>query len=288
MLAPSIVQLRNGILARDGAYTCVVRAAISKSFEFSKHAWSLGKREEPFFLGATLRGVCEDLIALAFLSKLSTFDRNEAVQSLVGMNAEEGASAQSAFFSIVRPWQPVLTVSPERFSATEQRLRALASKLGWQGRRPWPSVRSMATSVELKPLYDYMYAVSSKWVHFSPQMLMRTGWSKDAGPVSDATEWTFTVAHFRRYYTDFVQVYSTYLLLLELQRLAPTIPEFVPPNTEKLSEKLHSILRWPEATTYEEMNIKPPHPLRLLLGMLAHGADPTEKRKTRLSAKSSN
>jgi hypothetical protein len=59
-LAPPVSSVARGNFNRDGIFRCALRAAIAKSFEFSRSAQ--GPHPESFFMTATLRGMCEDLI----------------------------------------------------------------------------------------------------------------------------------------------------------------------------------------------------------------------------------
>ena len=45
----------------------------------------------------------------------------------------------------------------------------------WRKHREWPSVREMAEPTGLLPLYDFLYAATSSFVHYSPNNLIRMG-----------------------------------------------------------------------------------------------------------------
>ncbi len=57
-------------IGEDTWFEGVKRAAIIKSFEFCLEVYRDDKAANPFFLAPTLRGICEDLIVVAFLQNL--------------------------------------------------------------------------------------------------------------------------------------------------------------------------------------------------------------------------
>ena len=241
-----------------GIHSCALRASVAKSFEFAVLVHRDPSLDHGFFITSTLRGICEDLIVLSFLAPLSPGDRDEAVSLLMAKHVAEGIAAQSAFFKSIRPWQPVLQPPPETSQDTETRLRTLANRLGWTGRPPWPTVWFMAKKSSLAPLYSYIYAATSKWVHFSPHILLRMGW----GGTSDG-DMVFNPSNFAQYYSEFNQVYAL-MLLLHLVRgpAACIIPSDAASSISALQSHLDSRPRWPEDVTFEEMNQNGPGLLR--------------------------
>jgi hypothetical protein len=122
-----------------------------------------------------------------------------------------------------------------------------------------------------KELYEYMYRATSSWVHFSPNILLRLGWTN--GPTERAlyseTIYSFTTKHFSGYYEAFNRHYSVYLLGLLIEKF---ITSFRAHDRQKvlalrreLSRQQDLDLRWPEVVTPEEMNLKPPSQIILLL-----------------------
>lgn len=252
-----------------GMYGCVLRAAVVKAFEFALLLTSEDPLPHSFFLTSTLRGICEDLITLTFISDLSPEDRNEALNLLMSANINDGIISQAEFFLELRPWQPVLKPRNESETNTQE-LRELAKKLGWNGKQPWPSVWYMAKVQGLEAFYRYLYSATSKWVHFSPQVLLRMGWGGSKDDLGSHTKWKFTTSHFLRYYTEFNRVYSL-LLLLKLMRgpAAHIIPAEAVAPLNGLKQYLDELLRWPEAVTFEELNFEGPSPfMRTALRMM--------------------
>jgi hypothetical protein len=220
-----------------------------------------------FFITATLRGICEDLIVLTFLTRFAENDRNRAASLLALTQIAEGIGAQREFFTTARPWQPVLDTEPVDVAKAEAELRQMARERGWTGAKPWPSVWFMAKESSLVHVYRYFYSATSKWVHFSPHVLLRMGWGgRKEGKLGDETEWTFSTANFKQYYSEFNHVNSVYLLLLLLRGPgASLVPEKALSILTSIDDELHDILRWPEAVTFEEMNLRGPHPLTRML-----------------------
>lgn len=265
-------QLARATIKDKGIFGCALRACVAKSFEFTLLAHQDPPPPHGFFITATLRGICEDLIAFSFLNDLAAADRVEALQLLMSANIAEGVSAQSAFFTAMRPWQPVVQ-PPKVKKDTDQKLRALSAKLGWSGRKAWPSVWHMAKATSLHELYNYLYSATSKWVHFSPQILLRMGWGGTPEDVGGHTEWVFSTKHFSLYYVEFNRIYSLFLLVRLFRGPATSL---LPNDAARLIDALEGVLdetlRWPEAVTYEELNIDGPKSFMRILLRAAHEA----------------
>jgi hypothetical protein len=242
-----------------GIFGCALRAAVAKSFEFAEFVYAEPTSKHGFFITSTLRGICEDLIVLSFINQVAPAARNEAVELLMAKDFSDGISAQSVFFESVRPWQPVLKPSKDPQADTYEKLKKIATSLGWTGPKPWPSTWFMAKASGLVPIYRFVYATTSKWVHFSPHVLMRMGWGGSADDVGEETKWDFTTSNFAQYYVDFNRIYALMLLLRLLRGPAATLmsPD-VSPIIQALEVQLEQPLRWPEDITFEEMNIKGP------------------------------
>lgn len=258
-LQPIVEDLGIASIDDVGMYDCILRAALVKSFEFARLTNSQEPPSHSFFLTATLRGICEDLIVLKFLCGLSVQDRNDALGMLMRSNLHEGIESQADFFASERPWQPVLEPKREGEDFKNQDLRTLAKKLGWSGKQPWPTVWYMAKSESLEALYQYLYSATSKWVHFSPQVLLRMGWGGNKDDLGTHTKWKFTTSHFVQYYIEFNRVYSV-LLLSKMMRgpAAEILPAEASEEIDGLDHCLDAILRWPEAVTFEELNLQGP------------------------------
>jgi hypothetical protein len=271
-LQPIVSETTRATIGEKGIFGCALRASIAKSYEFTSLAYQEPPPAHGFFVTATLRGICEDLIVFTFLDGLGAEERNKALSLLMSLNLAEGIRAQSEFFADMRPWQPVVQPSKKN-SDKEQELRALSGKLGWKGRQPWPTVWHMAKAASLHPLYSYLYSATSKWVHFSPHILLRMGWGGNTlDDLGDHTEWTFTTANFAQYYVEFNQIYSLMLFLQLLRGPASSLlPDSAQGTISALQSKLDEPLRWPEAVTFEELNLQGPKFVMRALYRAAHG-----------------
>jgi hypothetical protein len=259
-----VTRAGHGSFSAEGPFRCVVRAALVKAFEFAQHARK--EHAEPFFLTATLRGICEDLIVLSFLAPLS--DRDEVVRILLEDDVSDALGKQQVFFDTHRTWQPIVRDEPGQRETARLKVKQLAADHLWK-RKPLPTVRDMAHASGLVPLYEYIYAATSKWVHCNPGVLLRMGWNRTPRDrIEDGTRWSFSTSNFRLYYHDFNRFYSVFLLATIIRKF---IDEFQDPATlipflSAIEESLDADLRWPELVTYEEMNLQPPsNIIRVLL-----------------------
>lgn len=273
-LQPKMETITRGSFKSHGMYGCALRASLAKAFEFA----SLSNQEEPlahgFFITATLRGICEDLIVFSFLEQFSSVEKNKVMSLLTRINITEALEAQKVFFEENRPWQPVVKPNIGQESDTSLQLRALSKKAGWEGKRPWPSVWFMAKYSGLDAIYKYLYSATSKWVHFSPHILLRMGWGgeqESLESIGDHTEWAFTAMNFQNYYKEFNEIYSIFLLLKLLRGPARRLlPLKAVENLSELESSLTKPLRWPELVTYEELNLRGPNPLLRFALKFAH------------------
>ncbi len=113
----------------DTWFEGVKRAAIIKSFEFCLEVYTDDETGNPFFLAPTLRGICEDLIAVAFLQYLPEKERDRAAILKAIIASIEASEKQERFFNKVRPWQPVVT-----YPDAEKRKRRCKDELRSIGR----------------------------------------------------------------------------------------------------------------------------------------------------------
>ncbi len=134
----------------------------------------------------------------------------------------------------------------------------------------------MALKVHLKPFYDFIYAVTSEIVHFNVRIALRSGWGDSPRNV------LFSTNNFCRYYLEFSHFYSLYLLAMfcrtfkrELDLSAKFMSEIA-----EIRALLDDRFRWPEAATFEEMNLKNPNAILRAVLKVAH-FEKAKKRKHR-------
>ena len=165
--------------------------------------------------------------------------------------------AQTRFFALNNQLQPILgsfTDSAEQEAAIEQASTAVHGvwkRLGLMeagGNRP-PSIWQLSRAVGLETTYDYAYHLTSNFVHFNPGQLFRTGWGPIEGPFS------FCVDNFKGYFSGLARFLGA-LVFLGYCHLASD--KFEPDDANRYADtiatRLQGKFRWPEITTYEEMN----------------------------------
>jgi Family of unknown function (DUF5677) len=267
-LSPFIAEVGQATMDDPDFFEICLKAALIKNFDFNFYVSQKASESHPFYLTPTLRGMCEDIIFLKPLLTFSKKDRSKVIQHIQVLDSYESLKSQKEFFNQNRPWQPVLgsTSLDTEIQKEENKLLQTYQRLGLvKGKQKRPSVRQMAEIADLLPLYNFLYAATSKWVHFSPHILMRMGWSSDKD--KESGNYTFSSKHFSKYYTKFNRTYGTYLFILFYDTFAKQI------NIDHKAEKYVAELKnsididmiWAEVITFEEMNIKrPPAELYLL------------------------
>ncbi len=267
-LEPTIRRCATGDVQGDGFFLLSVRAGLAKNFEINRFLQSPESGLNAFAVTSALRGICEDIIALKWLATFDKRDRDEAVGVMMMKSVLELMQQQTAFFGKYRPSQPILEakdVSSE-VHALKQRLRAMRKGNRWRKHREWPSVREMAEPTGLLPLYDFLYAATSNFVHFSPNNLIRMG-----KVIGGGERMVFSTSHFSDYYTAFNRFYGLFLFVTYCTTFSATLgcKTDLKPPVEKLMKHLDEELRWPELVTMEEMNVPA---VSEMLRLMAHKA----------------
>ena len=233
----------------------LVRAATSKCIEFNIEANRTGKRAEAaFLLMSNLRGVCEDLIYLTYLSKLDKENANRLIELLQMRNVFEGLRTQKQFFDDNNPMQPILS-NPSQIQVldtTKNEIREFWKSID-QFNKKMPSVSQLAKNVGLKSTYEFIYFAASNFVHFNPHALFRTGWGFGKGP------FTFSIRNMNGYYRSFSSFYGAVLFIgFQASFSEKYFNDSLDTEVNKLIELIGHTHRWPEVVTFEEMNKKTP------------------------------
>lgn len=227
-------------------------------------------RETAFFVIAALRGTCEELIVLKFLSQLSFDLRDEVMKILVGESLRKALKAQQKFFEMERPFQPVLRTETDaaKASSRQTRLTEIGISSGlWSTKGKLPPVDQMAHRLGIGPLYEYFYRTTSEVVHFNPRISLRHGWGETA------TKVTFSTNNFNRYYLNYGHTYSVFLFIEFYKNFRDELAftKHFESIMKDLAQNLEDEDRWPEAVTYEEMNYPEPGALFRTLLRIKHG-----------------
>lgn len=271
-LRPIVKDASMASFSEDGSYGCALCAAVNKSFSFADRAHSKQIEVESFFLSPALRGICEDLIALSYISNLDAPERNTAINCLVDQALQRSVASQKEFFKSRRPWQPVVERKAPPSSTSDDLLRKISEKLGWTGKNPWPSVWHMAKFTSHTEIYSYLYSATSRLVHFTPHVLLRMGWGgTEKCNLGDETIWSFSASNFENYYSEFNRTYS---LLLLVEMLNGPGKDLLAANShilvKEMQEYLRRLIRWPELVTFEELNKENPSDILRILARSMH------------------
>ena len=242
-------------------YDSVTRASLTKAFDFAY--WAIDGDKPPgisFWAVGTLRGIVEEIIVLAALRRIPQNDRDKLLSSWMLRDVLDGLRKQTAFFSTTDRLQSVLT-PPSTVDDDLAELQAVMQEI-WKtyGFKPGVvakgNIRNLAERSDLHELYDFLYALTSRLVHFSPSILLRSGWGNY---IDNELVATFRAANFDAYYKSFIVNYSMLLLTEFIERLGDSISlsdEFKHAAQSIRDELVH--VRMPELVTYEEMNVPPP------------------------------
>ncbi|MEV4214041.1 DUF5677 domain-containing protein [Micromonospora sp. NPDC049662] len=135
-----------------------------------------------------IRPACEEYLWLKYLTSLECKDSNDVLLVLASSDALRSLSAARGYIG-----DPMLNKLgfPTSFLSTTQagldsareRLAALRQRLAWDG-KSGPTARWLAARVGEVRLYDYLYAASSRAVHFSAGEVFRRTWFDIDGTVS--------------------------------------------------------------------------------------------------------
>ena len=171
----------------------------------------------PFYVASNLRAICEDVIALSYLTTLAPEHREDFLQSSLILDIIDLNRKQVRFLTQYRPSQP-LTEYEDRDGAeakAKSALTALGKLYGWPRNRVKPTVSHMAREARLQHLYDFIYSGTSHLVHFSPLVLMQM-----EGP--HAGEWS------SNQHRGFAEYNLVYLTILTVQLYLSVRPEVDP------------------------------------------------------------
>jgi hypothetical protein len=253
-IAPTVARVGIGSLREDGAFLCILKAALVKQYEFSQLVLETDKSEFHFSICSFLRGLCEDIIWLKYLNNAPSEDRNRAIRYITDESIRTHVEKQSNFFSHHRPSQCVLRIREGAQSGEQETIKQefdlLKSVYCFRGNK-WPKVKEMAEKTKLLALYNYLYAVTSSTVHFSPRILGRMGWGDGRSHA-----FKFSTGHFSEYYCSFYRFYSLYLLATFCTSFSASLEcrQDLECHIEELIRLIESENRWPESVTPEEMN----------------------------------
>ncbi len=222
----------------------LIQAATSRCVEFNLAANTEENNAPSFLLVSNLRGICEDLICLTYLTRLEQKSANKLIWLKIRHDHMKGLQAQRRFFRANNPAQQVLVSSPK----TEEEAGEI--KTAWKRvRQKWPTIRELTEQMKLEFTYEFIYFATSNFVHFNPSALFRTGWGSESGP------FTFSIRNMDPYYRRFSSLYGAIMFVgFHAAFGADYFNCSVDTDIDRLIEIIGSVPRWPEIITFEEMN----------------------------------
>ena len=238
-------------------FSCFVSASLVKTFEFVD-LMSNQEENNAYFLAPMLRGIAEDIIYLHFLSQFDHEVREKVLLNMMHLEVARQLHVQESFFERFRPFQTVLSSRNSDIKEAKEQLKAFWQESNLTVRSNCrPSTEAIARksgSAHLHVVYNFIYRFTSGFVHFNPQVMLRSGWGDLHRKV------VFSTKHMGDYYLQTSLVYGSYLLCLHFE----FFDQFFDLNqtemdaVRNLREYLLMLPRWPEIVTFEEMNQTPP------------------------------
>ncbi len=240
----------------------VVKAALAKCLEFNL-AVSADKKSavSPFIFVSNLRGICEDLIVITYAIFLGQNVAQELFRKRIALDFAKSVLTQRIFFEANNPIQPIyggLTDISELEKNVELAQDDLSNfwKLRGARKKNGPTVRDMSRSVGLETTYGYIYFLSSNFVHFNTNSLLRMGWGLSNGP------FTYSTSTMSNYYEDLSILYGMMLFIGFYNAFSPSFFDSdLQAEIGALTRYVTAFGRWPEIVTFEEMNQKLPPPI---------------------------
>lgn len=234
----------------------VTKAAFVKLYEFN-YTVIKSDDENIYFIMPVLRGICEDYIALKFISDEFGDDRDRVVELKFNEDLYKSARIQWEFFKKNHSDQILFYQEdfPTQEKAYRDELRHLMIAKGIRLSRndvSLPTTNTMAKRAALLELYEYVYHATSSLVHFNPRILARMGWGR-------TPEIAFSVKNFNDYYKDFACFYGAFLFteFCKWMLNINLIDKAIEPALQQINDLIKARHRWPELVTFEEMNIGP-------------------------------
>lgn len=179
-----------------------------------------------------VRPALEEMIWLKYLADLSKEDaskvllamgNNDSLRSLMAQRDYVGAEAmRDLWYS--DSW---LLAAEANLISVRNDLKDLSTEFGWD-RRSAPTMEWLAQKTDTLKEYKYLYAASSRAIHFSAGEIMRRGWGAPGGILTtDAEEFRAHLSNFALYQLLelFLQTATSSDQLLEDAGISSETPE---------------------------------------------------------------
>ncbi len=237
-----------------------LRASFIKCLHFNIMICERESKDNLMFFMPMLRGICEDIIYHNYIfNVLQDEDKLNFIAMYQILDLEKSVSSQEDFFTTIRPSQPIVTKSilhefviSKNFVANNI-MEELKTKYDWK-KNP-PSVFQLAEIGKISNIYKYLYAATSRLVHFNPQSLFQMIWGEFENRENrEIKSMKISIDNYQKYYNHFCIFYGYYLLKIFVEKLGGILGIDIKSEMESLEDCFKQI-RWPEIITFEELNI---------------------------------
>lgn len=250
--------------SKENKKISICKAALTKSFEFVQLSVSNSDKNEFFYL-SSLRGICEELIALTYINeKLTIKEIEDLVEFKYVYEQEKDLLKQFDFFFKYKTIQPIV---PPKTTKIEDELfdRIRKDEKGYEvkkiaqekGIKTLPKTWLMAKETGYTDLYQFLYSITSASVHFRIDNFQKIGWGElDKYKRIENVIYSTQHEEVNRFCKEFNICYGI-LLFAELSAQLKSVLNL---NDEylKLLDKLIELIknnRWPEFITRQHMNL---------------------------------
>ena len=190
----------------------ILRSSFIKCLEFNLIT-SKYEDENLYFYLPILRSICEDIIFINYMfTVIEEEDRLNFIIAYQASDWQKSITAQETYFTANRSFQPILTtkmindliLSKINIEAIQQTLK---NKYSWK--RKVPTVKQIANDGNMINLYDYLYAATSRLVHFNPQTLLQMIWGEfETKEKQKIKLMNISIEHYKKYYNKFCLFYG--------------------------------------------------------------------------------
>ncbi|MFZ2174791.1 MAG: DUF5677 domain-containing protein, partial [Rhodococcus sp. (in: high G+C Gram-positive bacteria)] len=162
-----------------------VNSSLRRQQESIRAAILLSRQDLGHLAVAFVRAALEDLMYLGFFASLDLGESQELFVAMGNFDSLRALLAQRNYIGdkeMARLWYPkhFLDWAVARSEETRAVLTVLKQQYGWSGGIV-PTGVWVADRVGQRELYDYLYAASSRALHFSVGEIMRRGWLEPTG-----------------------------------------------------------------------------------------------------------
>lgn len=189
------------------------RYALTRQVGAIKAAVELARANLGHYSVCFVRPAFEEFLWVMYLSTLDRRDAHDVFHAMALDDSMRQAQAADDFF---RPEEMINQGFPQRFrefvdlqfDANKVDVTALGERLGWpRTRSGFPSMKWIATQVGEDKFYAYLYAATSRGVHFSAGEVLRHAWGQPGKHV-DVEDVDYQV-----FFSDYALYELTYLFL---------------------------------------------------------------------------